>query len=52
MLAAVDATKEPELASKFGVKGYPTLKYFANGEFKYDISLREEMKIVEFMKVL
>jgi len=31
LLANVDATKENELGSKYGVKGYPTLKFFKNG---------------------
>lgn len=31
MLAAIDASKESEIAGKFGVKGFPTLKYFENG---------------------
>lgn len=30
-LAAVDATQAQELADKYGVKGYPTLKYFPKG---------------------
>ncbi|XP_077301808.1 protein disulfide-isomerase A5 isoform X2 [Arctopsyche grandis] len=50
ILAAVDATKEPNLASRFGVKGYPTLKYFVNGEYKYDVTARDESKIIDFMK--
>jgi len=31
-LAKVDATENKELGGKFGVKGYPTLKFFKNGE--------------------
>ncbi|XP_072930576.1 protein disulfide-isomerase A5 [Epargyreus clarus] len=51
ILAAVDATKHPDLASRFGVKGYPTLKYFSKGEYKYDAShVRQEEQIVSFMK--
>lgn len=50
ILAAVDATKEHEVGQKFNVKGYPTVKYFSNGEFKFDVNVREADKIVEFMK--
>lgn len=50
VLTALDATKEPEIAAKFGVKGYPTVKYFVNGEFKFDVNVRDAEKIVEFMK--
>lgn len=30
-LVAVDATESPELANKYGVQGYPTLKFFPKG---------------------
>ncbi|KAI2663472.1 Protein disulfide-isomerase [Labeo rohita] len=31
-LAKVDATEESELAQEFGVRGYPTIKFFKGGE--------------------
>ncbi|KAL1132792.1 hypothetical protein AAG570_010744, partial [Ranatra chinensis] len=50
-LAAVDATKEAALSKRFGVKGFPTVKYFKNGEFAWDTpTLREAGKILEYMK--
>lgn len=51
VLAALDATREQAIGQQFGVKGYPTVKYFSNGEFKFDVNIREADKIVEFMKV-
>lgn len=50
LLAAVDATKEPDIAKEFKIKSYPTLKYFSLGAFKFDINVRDSEKIVEFMK--
>ncbi|CAH1107569.1 unnamed protein product [Psylliodes chrysocephalus] len=50
MLAAVDATKEPTIASRFSVKGYPTVIYFSFGEQKFDINVRDAPKIIEFMR--
>lgn len=49
MLAAVDATKEQAIATKYSIKGYPTVKYFSYGELKFDVNVRESPKIVEFM---
>lgn len=50
MLAAIDASKEGEIATKYGVKGFPTLKYFEFGEFKFDVNLRDTDPIVKFME--
>lgn len=50
ILAAVDATKVTTVAKEFNINGYPTVKYFENGEFKFDVSLREESAIIDFMK--
>lgn len=50
MLAALDATKEQAIAARYEVRGYPTVKYFSYGEFKFDVNVREMQKIVDFMK--
>lgn len=50
MLAAVDATKEQSIGSRYSIKGYPTVKYFSYGELKFDVNVRDSSKIVEFMK--
>jgi thioredoxin-like negative regulator of GroEL len=49
-LAAVDATKAQALATKFEVKGFPTVKYFADGELKWDFDKRTAQDIVDYMK--
>jgi hypothetical protein len=37
VLAKVDATVETDLAEKYGIQGFPTLKWFKKGqEFEYD----------------
>ncbi|XP_016962249.1 protein disulfide-isomerase A5 [Drosophila biarmipes] len=50
LLAALDATKEPSIAEKYKVKGYPTVKFFSKGVFKFEVNVREASKIVEFMR--
>ncbi|XP_053961500.1 protein disulfide-isomerase A5 [Anastrepha ludens] len=50
ILAALDATKEKAIAEQFEVRGYPTLKFFINGIFKFDVNVRDAPKIVEFMR--
>lgn len=50
-LAAVDATAEVELAKRFDVEGFPTIKYFQNGELMYDYGFpRTTEAFVEFMR--
>ncbi|KAF5293841.1 hypothetical protein FQR65_LT10979 [Abscondita terminalis] len=49
MLAALDAMKEKVIAARYSIQGYPTMKYFSYGEFKFDVNLRDATKIVEFM---
>ena len=52
IIAFVDATKETKLASRFKVKGFPTVKYFKDGEYAWDYDERAEEKILEFMRKL
>ncbi|GFQ83931.1 protein disulfide-isomerase A5, partial [Trichonephila clavata] len=49
ILAAVDAIKEKAVADRFKITGYPTVKYFKNGEVHFDVNLRTADKILEFM---
>ncbi|GAB1600815.1 protein disulfide-isomerase A5-like [Argonauta hians] len=50
VLAAVDATEENEIRDQFKIKGFPTVKYFRNGEYKWDFNERKAVDIVTFMK--
>jgi protein disulfide-isomerase-like protein len=54
ILAAVDVTKHRSVGERYGVTGYPTLKYFVRGELKYDAgdvpNVRKADGIVEFMR--
>jgi len=48
-LADVDATVEKDVASKHGVSGYPTLKWFVDGEPTEYAGGRDKAKIVEWV---
>nr|XP_034307148.1 protein disulfide-isomerase A5-like isoform X2 [Crassostrea gigas] len=51
VLAAVDATAEQALGTRFNIRGYPTLKYFKNGQEAFDYqSGRSTNDLVSFMK--
>mmetsp|Transcript_4790 Transcript_4790/g.11653 ORF Transcript_4790/g.11653 Transcript_4790/m.11653 type:complete len:148 (+) Transcript_4790:130-573(+) len=43
-IAKVDADGEKDLASKFGISGFPTLKIFKDGEFLEDYNGDREWK--------
>lgn len=50
VLAAVDATVESSLAERYGVKGFPSVKYFGGGQLRYEYGYgRTKDDIVEFM---
>ncbi|KAK7478534.1 hypothetical protein BaRGS_00030206, partial [Batillaria attramentaria] len=49
-LAAVDATKARKLAEEYKIKGFPTLKYFKDGELAFEVNEREKDKIIDFIK--
>ncbi|XP_078232773.1 protein disulfide-isomerase A5 isoform X1 [Pogona vitticeps] len=49
-LAAVDATINKAVAERFHISGFPTLKYFQDGEEKYTLPhLRTKSKIIEWL---
>lgn len=49
-IAKVDATEQKELASRFEIKGFPTLKWFVNGEPQEYKGGRTEDEIVNWVK--
>lgn len=49
-LAKVDATKEKNLAAKYGIRGYPTLFLFENGEKKAYTGGRTAETIVQWLE--
>ena len=50
-LAAVDCTIHQKLSKRFEVKGFPTIKYFKDGQLAFDVGdAREEAVILKFMK--
>jgi len=51
-LADVDATVEKEVAKKYEVNGYPTLKWFVDGEATDYGGGRDKAKIVEWIQAM
>ena len=49
-LIKVDATVETDLASRFGVQGYPTLKWFVNGKALEYGGGRTETEIIQWVQ--
>ena len=49
-LAKVDATEETELGERFAVRGYPTIKYFHNGNPSDYKGGRTALEIVNWLK--
>ena len=50
VIAKVDATVESDLASRFGIQGFPTLKFFINGEPVDYQGGREEEAMYNWLK--
>lgn len=50
MLAKVDATEEKGLASRFGVQGFPTLKWLVNGQPQDYTGGRDQATIVSWVR--
>lgn len=50
LLAKIDATQEEALAKEFGVQGFPTMKWFVNGEAREYGGGRTESTIISWIK--
>ncbi|MFT7815063.1 protein disulfide-isomerase A5-like isoform X2 [Arapaima gigas] len=51
VLAAVDATVHKAVGERYKIPGFPTVKYFENGEDKYTLAdLRTKDKIIEWLQ--
>ncbi|XP_066543542.1 protein disulfide-isomerase A5 [Amia ocellicauda] len=51
VLAAVDATIHKTIGERYHISGFPTVKYFENGEEKYTVPhLRSKDKIIEWLQ--
>lgn len=51
LLAAIESSTSPNLFAKYGIKGFPTLKYFENGVYVKDYSgKRTAEDIYNFVK--
>ena len=48
VLAAVDCTQNRKTASKYDVTGYPTLKYYGDGEPKDYVGGRSKSAIMKY----
>jgi len=49
-LAALDATVHKKMAEEAGVKGYPTFRYYKDGEYVYDASVRDKEAVMKFIR--
>lgn len=50
-MAKVDATEETALAEKYGIRSYPTVKFFKDGKaIEYKIIGRQPAEIVSWLK--
>lgn len=50
VIAAIDSTKSPILTKQYKVQGFPTMKFFRDGKYAFEIHERTSDKIVQFLK--